>query len=123
MGMRNATKRIVRNGLLLSLMMFYFSCGKEVFPPDSPGEPIPTRNSIFSMPESLPKSVAWGKGIGYPGNLEAMIQPISEYGILSREKRQSISGLNCKILWNRPVVDHGQAHVVNRDVKESKHFL
>ena len=29
-------KRIIRNGVLVSLMMFYFSCGKDVFPPDPP---------------------------------------------------------------------------------------
>ena len=41
MDMRNATKGIFKNGVLLSLMMFYFSCGKDVFPPDSPENSFP----------------------------------------------------------------------------------
>lgn len=33
-----ARRGIVRNGVLVSLMAFYFSCGKDIFPPDSPGD-------------------------------------------------------------------------------------
>lgn len=29
-------KRLFRTGVLVSTMAFYFSCGKDVFPPDSP---------------------------------------------------------------------------------------
>lgn len=38
MDMGKGKKRILKNGFLVSLMAFYFSCGKDVFPPDSPGE-------------------------------------------------------------------------------------
>jgi hypothetical protein len=34
--MTRSKKRAFRNGLLISMMAFYFSCGQEVFPPDSP---------------------------------------------------------------------------------------
>ena len=33
-----AKKGILKNAVLVSLMAFYFSCGKDVFPPDSPDE-------------------------------------------------------------------------------------
>jgi hypothetical protein len=38
MAIGKGKKRIIRNGVLVSLMAFYFSCGKDVFPPDSPDE-------------------------------------------------------------------------------------
>ena len=38
MSLRNARKGIIKNGVLVSVMAFYFSCGKDVFPPDSPDE-------------------------------------------------------------------------------------
>ena len=38
MSLTKIKRGIVKNGVLLSLMLFYFSCGKDVFPPDSPGE-------------------------------------------------------------------------------------
>jgi len=38
MSLRNARKGIIKNGVLVSVMAFYFSCGKDVFPPDSPSE-------------------------------------------------------------------------------------
>lgn len=41
--MKKVKKGIVRNGLLLSMMAFYFSCGKDVFPPDYPDEISPER--------------------------------------------------------------------------------
>jgi hypothetical protein len=39
MSMGKAKKGIIKNGVLVSVMAFYFSCGKDVFPPDSPDEP------------------------------------------------------------------------------------
>jgi hypothetical protein len=38
MSMGKARKGIIKNGILVSVMAFYFSCGKDVFPPDSPDE-------------------------------------------------------------------------------------
>jgi hypothetical protein len=38
MNIGKTRKGIIRNGVLVSMMAFYFSCGKDVFPPDSPGE-------------------------------------------------------------------------------------
>jgi hypothetical protein len=38
MSMGKARKGIIKNGVLVSVMAFYFSCGKDVFPPDSPDE-------------------------------------------------------------------------------------
>jgi hypothetical protein len=38
MSLGNARKGIIKNGVLVSLMAFYFSCGTDVFPPDSPSE-------------------------------------------------------------------------------------
>ena len=51
-------KRIIRNGVLVSLMMFYFSCGKDVFPPDPPenfpGYAVsPAPSSLFLSPSSF----------------------------------------------------------------------
>jgi len=37
--MGKARKGIIKNGVVVSVMAFYFSCGKDVFPPDSPDEP------------------------------------------------------------------------------------
>lgn len=37
--MGKARKGIIKNGVLVSVMAFYFSCRKDVFPPDSPDEP------------------------------------------------------------------------------------
>jgi hypothetical protein len=39
MSMGKARKGIIKNGVVVSVMAFYFSCGKDVFPPDSPDEP------------------------------------------------------------------------------------
>jgi len=38
MSMGKARKGIIKNGVLVSVMAFYFSCGKDVFPPGSPGD-------------------------------------------------------------------------------------
>ncbi|MBP1739068.1 MAG: hypothetical protein H6Q48_1361 [Deltaproteobacteria bacterium] len=45
MAIGKGKKKIIRNGVLVSLMAFYFSCGKDVFPPDSPDEPGPERGA------------------------------------------------------------------------------
>ena len=45
MSLRNARKGIIKNGVLVSVMAFYFSCGKDVFPPDFPDEPSSERGS------------------------------------------------------------------------------
>ena len=34
MSLSRYRRGVLKNGVLLSLMLFYFSCGKEVFPPD-----------------------------------------------------------------------------------------
>ena len=36
MSLSKIKRGVVKNGVLLSLMMFYFSCGRDVFPPDFP---------------------------------------------------------------------------------------
>ena len=41
MPMDKSKKRIFKNGILISMMGFYFSCGRDVFPPDSPEDPFP----------------------------------------------------------------------------------
>jgi hypothetical protein len=45
MSMGKAGKGIIKNGLLVSVMAFYFSCVKDVFPPDSPDEPSSERGA------------------------------------------------------------------------------
>ncbi len=50
--MKKVKKGIVRNGLLLSMMAFYFSCGKDVFPPDSP-ENLPPY-AVYPVPRTSP---------------------------------------------------------------------
>ena len=46
-----SNKTIFRTGVLVSMMAFYFSCGKDVFPPDSPpgdlGSEVSTETSSF----------------------------------------------------------------------------
>lgn len=61
MGLGKIKIGIVKNGVLLSLMMFYFSCGKDVFPPDFPGEDLFARKSPFSLAGSFLETEAWGK--------------------------------------------------------------
>ena len=61
--MGKSKKRIFRSGVLVSLMMFYFSCGKDVFPPDPPenfpGYAVsPSHSSLFLSPFS-PQDVRW----------------------------------------------------------------
>jgi hypothetical protein len=59
MAMGKTKKAMFRNGVLVSLMMFYFSCGKDAFPPDPP-ENFPgyavssSHSSLFLSPFSPP---------------------------------------------------------------------
>jgi hypothetical protein len=45
MSMGKSKRGIIKNVVLISVMAFYFSCGKDVFPPDSPGEPSSERGA------------------------------------------------------------------------------
>jgi len=45
MSIGKARKGIIKNGVLVSVMAFYFSCGKDVFPPDFPDEPSSERGA------------------------------------------------------------------------------
>jgi len=62
MAMGKTKKAKFRNGFLISLMMFYFSCGKDVFPPDPPenfpGYAVsPAPSSLFLSPFSFDLSL------------------------------------------------------------------
>jgi hypothetical protein len=63
-------KRIIRNSVLVSLMAFYFSCGKDVFPPDSPGEMTSQRNTKTAATSLAPSPPTWGRGLPASGGAE-----------------------------------------------------
>jgi hypothetical protein len=42
--MSKRRKGMIKNAVLVSLMAFYFSCGKDVFPPESPADVSGYRN-------------------------------------------------------------------------------
>jgi hypothetical protein len=64
MSIGKARKGILKNAVLVSVMAFYFSCGKDVFSPDSPNEMRFQENAKTASPLTLTLSPKVGERAG-----------------------------------------------------------